>query len=134
MKAAGKPFLVIEDADKVIARLKADGIETVLGNAAKDEIFAAANAAHAKRLILAIPNAFEAGRIILRARAANAGIDVIARAHSDAEVEHLTGLGADTVIMGEREIARGIVEAVLAGTQASKPPKEGPDEPEPSAA
>ena len=134
LKAAGKPFLVIEDADKVIARLKADGIETVFGNAAKDEIFAAANAAHAKRLILAIPNAFEAGRIILRARAANAGIDVIARAHSDAEVEHLTGLGADTVIMGEREIARGIVEAVLAETQASKPPKEGPDEPEPSAA
>jgi CPA2 family monovalent cation:H+ antiporter-2 len=34
--------------------------------------------------------------------------------HSDAEVEHLTGPGADTVIMGEREIARGITEHVLA--------------------
>ncbi|TIV45775.1 MAG: hypothetical protein E5V86_33840, partial [Mesorhizobium sp.] len=39
-------------------------------------------------------------------------INIIARAHSDAEVEHLKGLGADTVIMGEREIARGIVEVV----------------------
>ena len=56
---------------------------------------------------------FEAGQIVLRARAANPGISVIARAHSDAEVEHLKGLGADTVIMGEREIARGIVEEVL---------------------
>ena len=43
-------------------------------------------------------------------RAANPGIAFVARAHADAEVEHLKGLGAGTVIMGEREIARGIVE------------------------
>jgi len=30
---------------------------------------------------------------------------VIARAHSDAEVAHLERLGADEVVMGEREIA-----------------------------
>ena len=80
------------------------------------DVFAAANAAGARRLILAIPNAFEAGQIVLRARAANPAIDIIARAHSDAEVEHLTGLGANTVIMGEREIARGIVEQVISGS------------------
>ncbi|CAN7331455.1 cation:proton antiporter domain-containing protein [Mesorhizobium sp. LjRoot246] len=113
LKQASLPFLVVEDADKTLARLKADGIETVSGNAANAEVFAAANPEGAMRLILAIPNAFEAGQIVLRARAANPGINVIARAHSDAEVEHLKGLGADTVIMGEREIARGIVEEVL---------------------
>ncbi|RUW18435.1 NAD-binding protein, partial [Mesorhizobium sp. M1E.F.Ca.ET.041.01.1.1] len=96
--------------------LKADGIETVAGNAAIAEVFSAANPEGAKRLILAIPNAFEAGQIVLRARAANPAINVIARAHSDAEVEHLKGLGADTVIMGEREIARGIVEVVIGKT------------------
>ncbi|MER9139770.1 cation:proton antiporter [Mesorhizobium sp. M0830] len=113
LKQAALPFLVVEDADKTLARLKADGIETVSGNAANVEVFAAANPEGANRLILAIPNAFEAGQIVLRARAANPGINVIARAHSDAEIEHLKGLGADTVIMGEREIARGIVEEVL---------------------
>ncbi|TJV26519.1 MAG: sodium:proton antiporter [Mesorhizobium sp.] len=113
LKDAALPFLVIEDADKTLAKLKADSIETVAGNAANAEVFAAANPEGANRLILAIPNAFEAGQIVLRARAANPGINVIARAHSDAEVEHLKGLGADTVIMGEREIARGIVEEVL---------------------
>ncbi|MBB6413301.1 YbaL family putative K(+) efflux transporter [Mesorhizobium sangaii] len=126
LKEAALPFLVIEDADKTLARLKADGIETVSGNAANAEVFAAANPEGARRLILAIPNAFEAGQIVLRARAANPGINVIARAHSDAEVEHLKGLGADTVIMGEREIARGIVEEVL----GHKPPEAS----EPSAA
>ncbi|WP_296745233.1 cation:proton antiporter [Mesorhizobium sp.] len=112
LKEAALPFLVIEDADKTLAKLKAAGIETVAGNAANAEVFAAANPEGAKRLILAIPNAFEAGQIVLRARAANPTINVVARAHSDAEVEHLMGLGADTVIMGEREIARGIVEVV----------------------
>jgi CPA2 family monovalent cation:H+ antiporter-2 len=113
LKQAGVPFLVIEDADKMVARLHADGIETVSGNGAGVEAFAAANPSAAKRLILAIPNAFEAGQIILRARTANPHMAIIARAHSDAEVEHLTGLGADTVVMGEREIARGIVGHVL---------------------
>ncbi|RVD54410.1 YbaL family putative K(+) efflux transporter, partial [Mesorhizobium sp. M7A.F.Ca.ET.027.03.2.1] len=82
LKDAAVPFLVIEDADKTLARLKADSIETVAGNAANAEVFAAANPEGASRLILAIPNAFEAGQIVLRARAANPGINVIARAHS----------------------------------------------------
>ncbi|PSJ55689.1 YbaL family putative K(+) efflux transporter [Kumtagia ephedrae] len=137
LRQAGLPFLVVEDGDKTIARLHADGVEVVEGNAANAEVFAAANPAGAKRLVLAIPNAFEAGQIILRARAANAGIVVIARAHSDAEVEHLKGLGADTVIMGEREIARGIVELIVEGS-APRPPlpgdETGADSPVPDAA
>lgn len=126
LKDHGLPFLVVEDADKTVAQLQVEGIETVVGNAANTAVFATANASAAHRLILAIPNAFEAGQIILRARAANPEINIIARAHSDAEVEHLTGLGANTVIMGEREIARGIVELVLEGV--AKPPLPG-DEP-----
>lgn len=121
LKQASLPFLVIEDAGKTLARLRDDGVETVSGNAANADVFAAANPRGAKRLILAIPNAFEAGQIVLRARAANPDINVIARAHSDAEVEHLKGLGADTVIMGEREIARGIVEEVLGQKPMPRP-------------
>jgi CPA2 family monovalent cation:H+ antiporter-2 len=43
-------------------------------------------------------------------RAAKPRLDIVARAHSDAEVEYLALLGADQVIMGEREIARAMVE------------------------
>src|SRR5690606_39220454 len=115
LKRHGLPFLVVEDALKTIAKLREDDIETVTGNAANAEVFAAANAAGARRLVIAIPNAFEAGQIILRARAANPAIDIVARAQSEAEADHLTGLGANTVILSEREIARGIVEEVLGG-------------------
>jgi CPA2 family monovalent cation:H+ antiporter-2 len=116
---------VIEDGDKALERLRAEGIETISGNAARPEVFEAANPEQASRVILAIPNAFEAGHIVLRARAANPAIGIIARAHSDAEVDHLTGLGAAVVIMGEREIARGIVDAVLKDPTAA-PPAAGP--------
>ncbi|CDX15985.1 putative monovalent cation:proton antiporter (CPA2 family) [Mesorhizobium plurifarium] len=127
LKEAALPFLVIEDADKTLAKLRDDGVETVAGNAANADVFAAANPEGAKRLILAIPNAFEAGQVVLRARAANPEINVIARAHSDAEVEHLKGLGADTVIMGEREIARGIVEVVTGKNTGPSGPAMGVD-------
>jgi CPA2 family monovalent cation:H+ antiporter-2 len=115
-----RPFLVFEDNTKTLARLQAEGIEAINGNAANEKTFALANAAGARELILAIPNAFEAGQVILRARAANPSIHIIARAHSDAEVDHLTGLGANTVIMGEREIARGIIEQITTGAAAPR--------------
>ncbi|MRG56956.1 Kef family K(+) transporter [Phyllobacterium sp. SYP-B3895] len=113
LKERGKPFLVIEDADKTVARLRDDNIETIVGNAANGDILAAANLVGARQLILAIPNAFEAGQVVVKARAANPTINILARAHSDAEVQHLQDLGADTVIMGEREIARGLVSQIL---------------------
>ncbi len=119
LRDAKSPVLVIEDSDKVAARIRVDGIEAIDGNAARVDVLAAANPLGAKRIIIAIPNALEAGPIVTRAKAANPDIRVIARAHSDAEVDHLSGLGADLVIMGEREIARGMVEQVL-GTPAAE--------------
>lgn len=115
LQASGRPFVVIEDADQPLARLREAGIETIIGNAAVPEVLGLANLPAARQLAVAVPNAFEAGQIVAQARAANPGIAIIARAHSDAEVEHLRSLGADAVIMGEREIARGMAEALVAG-------------------
>ena len=104
------PFLVAEVGESALKKLKQGGIETVMGNAAQPEILGATNPSRARHLVIAIPEAFEAGQIVQQARAANPDIRIIARAHADAEVDHLKGLGADIVIMGEREIARGMIE------------------------
>jgi CPA2 family monovalent cation:H+ antiporter-2 len=103
---------VIEAADRVVAMLREAGVETILGNAANAQVLHGANLPGASRLVVAIPEAFEAGQVVQQARLANPGLEIVARAHSDAEVEHLTRLGADVVIMGEREIARSMIEEI----------------------
>jgi len=117
---SGMPFLVIEDGEKTVFALREKGFETIAGNAAKADILRSANLAGARRVIIAIPNAFEAGQITQQAKAANPDVEIIARAHSDAEVEYLTNLGADLVIMGEREIAKGILERVALQTPVAE--------------
>ncbi len=114
---AGEPFVAIEASDEAVARLQNSGVEAFSGNAAAGEALKSANIAQAASVIIAIPDAFEAGQVVEQARQANPGIRIIARAHSDDEVEHLTDLGADTVIMGEREIARGMLEEYTAWRQ-----------------
>jgi CPA2 family monovalent cation:H+ antiporter-2 len=99
------PLLVVEEG-----AVGAPGIAHIRGNAAKDEVLAAANLPEARMLFVAIPQAFEAGQIVQQARKANPGLPIVARAHFDAEVDHLLALGASRVIMGEREIAAAMLD------------------------
>ena len=110
LKRAGEPFLVIEDRKNPAAAAIKDGAEIISGNAADPKVLRAANLAGARRLFVAIPQSFEAGQVVSQAVAANPDIRIVARAHSDAEVAHLEKCGASTIIMGEREIARGMLD------------------------
>lgn len=112
LEKIGQPYLVIEERQDMADELREAGTEVILGNAAQPGMLEAANVAGARFLISAVPNPFESGNLIERARAANAKLDIIARAHTDAEVDYLTKLGANRIIMGEHEIARGISEYV----------------------
>ncbi|WP_442203113.1 YbaL family putative K(+) efflux transporter [Rhizobium sp. RAF56] len=110
LQASGTPFLVIEDTDSRIAELRGSGIEAVYGNAASAGTLAYANVEGALSLAVAIPNAFEACGVTQQARAINPSLLIVARAHSDAEITELKAYGADAAIMGEREIALGMVD------------------------
>ena len=105
LRSAAAPMLVIEDRTAAVADIGTTGVEAIVGNAADPKVLAAANPAAARCLFVAVPNAFEAGTIVEQARAANPSLPIIARAHSEAEQEHLTRLGATHTIIGERELA-----------------------------
>ena len=110
LRSKGHAVLAIEDNRDIAARLRGGGIEVIAGNAAAPEVLGAANLRGARWCFVAVPNAFEAGQIIEQARAVNPQLPIIARAHFDAEVEHLQRLGANVTIMGENEIARAMAE------------------------
>jgi CPA2 family monovalent cation:H+ antiporter-2 len=99
------PLLVIEEG-----AVGKTGVEHIKGNAARQDVLKAANLPQARLMFVAIPEAFEAGQIVEQARKANPQLPIVARAHFDGEVDHLLKLGANQVIMGEREIAQAMLD------------------------
>ena len=112
LREAKLPFLVIESDHDTAAELRKQDIETITGNAVDREVVRAAKLTSACCLLVAIPDAFEGGQIVMQARAVNPGLLIIARAHSEEEVLHLKKHGASTVIMGELEIAKAMIKDV----------------------
>lgn len=101
----GWPVLVVETGKLADSFTASEAIELLVGNAAEARTLKAMALDKARLLMVAIPEPFEAGQIIAQAKAMNPDLTVIARAHFDSAVEHLKELGADHVIMGEREMA-----------------------------
>jgi len=119
LRRDGADVVVIEDDTERVAQLQREGITAVGGNAAAPEMLEAAEIASARGLLVAIPDAFEGGQIVAKARALNAKLPIIARAHSTEEVAHLKSNGADVVIMGEDEIARAMIARIGAEPASS---------------
>ncbi len=117
IRRRGLPLFVIDENQEIVDRAQAAGVEAVLGDRLPVELLTAANIARARRLFVAIPNGFEAGQFVAQARALQPSIRIVARAHSAAEAEHLTELGAEEVILGERETALGMIGAMFAGPE-----------------
>jgi CPA2 family monovalent cation:H+ antiporter-2 len=107
------PLVVIEEREELISELAGvPYVSVISGNAVEDGVLAQADLPRAQWLFVTAPDTFESGQIIEQAKKLNPAITVIARAHSDAEVEHLKHYGADHVIMGERQIAEAMVQTM----------------------
>ena len=76
-------------------------------------MLAAAGIAHARLLVVATPDSFQARHIVELTRALNPSLDVVVRTHRESEFEALEKLGAGLVVMGERELARSMLEYSL---------------------
>ena len=109
LRESNTPLYIIEDDADDTAELKAQGVEVLHGNAADPEVIKSANLAEARCLLIAIPDAFEGGQVVEQARAINPDLRIVARAHSEAEIDHLATHGADFVVMGEHEIGKAML-------------------------
>ncbi|WP_418158602.1 YbaL family putative K(+) efflux transporter [Benzoatithermus flavus] len=110
LAARGLPFVVVERRAELLGGApERPGGRAIVGGAERPETLSAAGIRQAHAILVAIPNGYEAGRIVTLARELNPAIAVIARAHSDAEAEHLREQGAQTVLLAEHELADRMV-------------------------
>jgi len=114
------PLLIIENDSAAVDKLKAQGIETISGNACDPDVIAAANLAVARGLLVSVPDAFESGQIVEQARRINPNLRILARSHSEEETQHLMRHGATLVVMGEHEIGKAMLADVAAQPRMSR--------------
>ena len=108
-------FVVIEGDPERAEAAADDGLSVIRGNALEDKHLIAAGIGDARHLMIAVPEGYEGGAIHDHARHLNPHVQVIARAHSDAEVAHLERLGVPHIVMGERELAARMLQLCGAG-------------------
>ncbi|MCY1004956.1 Kef family K(+) transporter [Nannocystis pusilla] len=110
LRERGTPLLVVDTDPELVDQAQARGIPAICGNAANPRVLSETGFAQARLALLAIPQALEAGEIVARLREAKPDMTIIARGHSEAEVEHLLRHGADGAVMAERIMALRMAE------------------------
>jgi len=114
LQERGVPVVVVEDDADRVAQARTHGFPTVRGNVANERVMQEAAPERAHLAIFAMPQALEAGEAIQRLKAVNPALSILARAHSDTQVKHLLGHGADAAVLAERELAYSLTEMVMA--------------------
>jgi len=114
---------VIDDDERRVEAMRAEGHDAILGNAVRASAQKAAGVPSAEAIIIAIPDPLNAGAIIDTAKKLNPDIKVLARGLRDSDVEYLTAHGADRVILGVHEVADIMIDAVTPGGENFSPPQ-----------
>jgi CPA2 family monovalent cation:H+ antiporter-2 len=113
LRAENLPFSVIERDHLMVAAAQQAGAPTIVGDAALREVLIAAGIEHAQIVVVATPDSFQARRIVELARQLKPGIDLVVRTHSASELKALETLRVGHAVMGERELAHGMLEYAL---------------------
>jgi CPA2 family monovalent cation:H+ antiporter-2 len=101
----GFRMVVIEQDQRLVRDLRAQGIVALLGNAANPVLLERANLKEARLLVVAITDPLAARQLVDYARAVNPQLDIVARTHSADETAFMRGRGVTEAVMGETELA-----------------------------
>jgi CPA2 family monovalent cation:H+ antiporter-2 len=110
----GVTFVVAEQNRELVERLRARGMLAVSGDAGDASVLIQAHIARARTLVIASPDTARSRVMIDIARRLNPRIHTIVRTHTDEEAELLRRDKVSHVFMGEHELAKSMIERVLA--------------------
>jgi CPA2 family monovalent cation:H+ antiporter-2 len=107
------PFVVVEQRLELVAALRTDGVPVIFGDATRPDVLKRAHLESARLLVIATPDPYHARVVLDIAKRVNPGIGTIVRANSDTERAYLESRGVDWALVGERELAIGMVRRAL---------------------
>ncbi|MFP5355150.1 MAG: YbaL family putative K(+) efflux transporter [Gemmatimonadota bacterium] len=114
------PIVVAEENREIVERLRARGIPAVAGDASDPMVIIQAHVARARMLVIAIPDAVRARRMLETALTLKPDLETLVRVHSDEEAALLRKGRAHNVFMGEEELARSMSDRALELVDAAR--------------
>jgi CPA2 family monovalent cation:H+ antiporter-2 len=104
---------VVEQDRRRAEALRQRNVACIYGDASTLGVLKVARADRARLIVIATPEGFQTRRIIEIARQLNPDIEIGVRTHSETEVGLLEKSGVGIAIMGERELAFGLLDYAL---------------------
>ncbi len=120
VESAHMDLVIIDLNRERVEVMREKGLHAIAGDATHIETLQEAAIDKAKAIIVAVPNPFEARRIVEAARELKPDIKVLVRAHSEEELAYFEGQKVDLAVMGVQEVAHRMVE-YLHGNTSAKP-------------
>ncbi len=113
LRGWGISVVVIEENRVTVKELREQNRPVVFGNAANTFVLGAAGIRRAQGVVVALPDALDARRVLAEVRGTRPDIDIVIRAHSEAEQVYLMEHGATEVVVAEEELALEMVHHTL---------------------
>ena len=113
LRAHGYPVLVIENSEAAARSLRQEKIPYIFGDADAELVLEKAHLDRAKAIAIALPDPSSTRILLQQAISFVPEIDIVARSHSDREIDLLTKLGAAEVVQPEFEAALEMGRQIL---------------------
>jgi monovalent cation:H+ antiporter-2, CPA2 family len=113
LEELGVPFSVVDYDRGVIDGLRARGVPAIYGDASHPEVLAHVHAESAGTAVVTVPDLFAAHLVVRRLRATNPELPIVARAHTEGDLDALRREGANEVVLPEFEAGLEVLRYAL---------------------
>ncbi len=113
MEGRGFPFVAVDADYPLVRSARIAGAPVLYGDAGTPAVLEEARIAEARVLIIAVPDALATRQAVAYARTRNARIEIVARAHSEADELELRRMGVERVVLAERQVGNELVRHAL---------------------
>ncbi|HET7645042.1 MAG TPA: cation:proton antiporter [Candidatus Limnocylindria bacterium] len=113
LQSRGFSWVAVDGEYAVAREARAGGAPVIYGEAGTPSVLDQARIADCHALVVAIPDALATRQAVLYALGRNPRIEIVARAHSEAEEAELRRMGVARVVVAERELGTQLVRHAL---------------------